>query len=141
MDDELERIKMNKLKKLMSKLSKEGEETKSEAPSVIELDFTNFDDFISKNRNVVVDFWAEWCGPCKMLSPVIKELASEFSGKVAFAKVNVDQNDLLAAKFSVSAIPTLIFFKMGRAVDVLVGALPKHRIKAWIEKNLTGPVG
>ena len=137
MDEEVERIKMNKLKKLMSKLSKENSKPEfKQTQQIAELNFMNFDEFISKNPNVVVDFWAEWCGPCRMIAPVLKDLASEFSGRVAFAKVNVDKNDVLAAKFGISAIPTLMFFRNGKAVDMVVGALPKSQIKAWIERNL-----
>ncbi len=141
--DELERIRMKKLKELMSKFSKNSRSAESETQKtarVVELDFTNFDSFVSSNQNVVVDFWAEWCGPCRMLSPVIKELAAEYAGRVEFAKVNVDENEVLAARFGISAIPALIFFRSGNPVDMLVGALPKAEIKAWIERNM-GPVG
>ncbi len=133
--DELERIRMKKLKELMSKFSKTPEKGVKEG-NVVELNFMNFDEFVTSNPNVVVDFWAEWCGPCRMLSPVIKELSSEYAGKVKFAKVNVDENEVLAARFGISAIPALLFFKSGKVVDTLVGALPKAEIKAWIERNL-----
>ncbi len=133
MDEELEKIRMNKLKKLMSKFSKNSKQPEGK---VFELNFMNFDDFVSTHQNCVVDFWAEWCGPCRMLSPVVKELAAEYAGKVVFAKVNVDENDVLASRFGISAIPALLFFKNGNPVDALVGALPKPEIKAWIERNL-----
>ncbi|MEM4472213.1 MAG: thioredoxin [Archaeoglobaceae archaeon] len=127
--DEIEEIRKKKLRKLMRMV---GE--KNVKP--IELDQNNFESFINQNENAVVDFWAEWCMPCRYVSPIIDELAKEFSGKVAFGKVNVDENQRIAAKFGITAIPTLIFFKKGKAVDQIVGAMPKRDIKAWVERNL-----
>ncbi|AEA47035.1 thioredoxin [Archaeoglobus veneficus] len=131
--DELERIRNKKLKELMSKMSKKGGETVAKP---VEVNLFNFDEVISNNENVVVDFWAEWCGPCRMLAPVIEELAKEYAGKVLFAKVNTDENEVLASRFGISAIPTLIYFKRGKPVDSIVGALPKSELKRWIERNL-----
>ncbi len=133
MDDELERIRMNKLKKLMSKFSGVSESKKK--AEVVSLNQSNFESFVM-NENAVVDFYADWCGPCKMISPVIAELAYEYAGRVVFGKLNVDENEQIAASFAISAIPALMFFKKGKAVDVLVGAYPKSEIKAWIERNL-----
>jgi thioredoxin 1 len=81
---------------------------------------------------VVVDFWAEWCGPCKMIAPSLEEIATELAGKVKIAKLNIDENPELAAQFGVRSIPTLMLFKGGEVSDVKVGALPKTALSHWI---------
>ncbi|MET1124995.1 MAG: thioredoxin [Archaeoglobaceae archaeon] len=128
--DELERIKMKKLREIMEKMSVE----KVSAP--INADSRNFNELLAKYENVVVDFWAEWCAPCRMISPIIEQLAKEYEGRVVFLKVNTEQNPQLAVRFGVTAIPTLIFFKRSKPVDKVVGALPKSELKRWIERNL-----
>ncbi len=85
---------------------------------------------------VLVDFWAEWCGPCKMIAPVVDELASEFDGKVKFTKLNVDFNPQTSAKYGVRSIPTLLIFKGGNPVDQVVGAVPKSVLQQRLEKAL-----
>ncbi|MCK6618277.1 MAG: thioredoxin [Cyclobacteriaceae bacterium] len=91
----------------------------------IELNDSNFDQIVKTDKPVLVDFWAEWCGPCKMIGPIVEELAGDYDGKAVVAKLNVDENPQTAAKFGIRSIPTLLVFKNGQVVDKQVGAVPK----------------
>ena len=97
---------------------------------------TNFQDFMAEPGLLVIDFWAVWCGPCRILSPVVDELAAEYEGRATIAKCNVDDADDVAAQFGIRNIPTLIFVKNGEVVDRTVGVVPKADLKARIEANL-----
>lgn len=102
---------------------------------MIYLDNNNFEEKI-KESVCIVDFFAQWCGPCKMMSPVFEALAEEYVEKCNFFKVDVDENSEIAEKFSVMSIPTLVIFKNGEKVATNIGALPKDALKNFIDKNL-----
>lgn len=102
----------------------------------IEITDSNFEEIIASKTPVLVDFWAEWCGPCKMIGPVVDELAGEYEGKAVIGKVNVDENPETAAKFMVRSIPTLLILKGGEVVDKQVGAVPKSTLAQKIDAQL-----
>lgn len=103
----------------------------------ITVDQNNFEQEVIKSElPVMVDFWAEWCGPCKVVGPIISELAEDFKGKVKVGKLNVDENNELAMRYNVMSIPTIKFFKAGQVVGEIVGAAPKNTIQAEMEKHL-----
>jgi thioredoxin len=104
--------------------------------NILTLTDADFDAQVKGQPLVVVDFWAEWCGPCRVVAPVLEELAGEYSGRLVVSKVNVDENRQTAAKFGIRSIPTLLFFKDGSRVDQVIGAHPKGTIKAKIEQLL-----
>jgi len=105
--------------------------------ATVTIDNANFQsDVLEASEPVVVDFWAEWCGPCKMIAPALEEISAEMGGKIKIAKVNIDENPELAAKFGVRSIPTLMVFKDGELADMKVGALPKSALSSWISGNV-----
>lgn len=103
----------------------------------LELNEKNFDEeVLQSDIPVMVDFWAAWCGPCRMLAPVVEQLAEDFEGRVKVAKLNVDEAQSVAAKYRVASIPTIIFFKNGEIVNQLVGARPLEELQASLEELL-----
>ncbi|QKD00429.1 thioredoxin [Mesorhizobium loti] len=105
--------------------------------ATVKVDKSNFQaDVLNSSVPVVVDFWAEWCGPCKMIAPALEDIATELGAKVKIAKLNIDENPELAAEFGVRSIPTLMIFKGGERTDVKVGAAPKTALSHWINGNL-----
>lgn len=125
MDDELQRLREERLRELEARIQ-------GGRGGVIEITDGTFQDTVSRHPFLVVDLWADWCGPCRMVAPVIEDLARDFAGRVTFGKCDVDQNRVIAAQFSVTAIPTLLFFANGALIDRAVGALPKEAVRARV---------
>jgi len=94
------------------------------------------EDVLKSEQPTLVDFWAVWCGPCKMVAPVVEELANDYSGRVKFAKMNVDENMGTPGRYGIRGIPTLLLFKNGEVVDQIVGAVPKAKLKEMIDRHV-----
>lgn len=103
----------------------------------VEFTDSNFEELVMKsNKPVLVDFWAEWCGPCRMVGPVVEEISKEYEGKAVVGKVNVDNNPQISAQFGIRNIPTILFFKNGQIVDKQVGAVPKSELAKKLNAQL-----
>lgn len=115
-------------------------------PPAAPVDVTDaaFADFVRAHRLVLIDVWAAWCGPCRILSPIVDQVAREMSGKLTVGKVDADENPAVMQAFGIQSIPTLLLFADGRLVDRVTGALPKPQLMAWVQRHLTrgsGAVG
>jgi thioredoxin 1 len=128
LDKEIEKIRERKMNEMMSK-TKYPDKT-------IDVQDGDFDETIRKYPLVLVDFWAEWCPPCRIVGPVIEELAMELQGKVVFGKLDVGSNQSMALKFGVTAIPTLMIFKKGEQVERITGVVPKEQILDKLKKHM-----
>jgi thioredoxin 1 len=134
-NNELDRIKLKKMREMMRKLTVQ-EKKKVIFNKPVEVTDKTFDETIRNNQLVVVDCWAPWCGPCQIVAPIIEELARQYVGKVLFGKLNVDENSLVAMRYGIMSIPTLLFFKNGELIDRIVGAIPKQMLEQKIKRYL-----
>jgi len=130
-DEELERIKAKKLKELVKKSQKQ------ETEGVITLTSSSFHKFLENtNLPVLVDFWADWCMPCRIMAPVMEELARDYAGKAVFARVNVDENPEVATRYAIMSIPHFIMFRNGRPAERIVGAVGRGPLEDALKKYL-----
>jgi thioredoxin 1 len=136
-DEELLTIRAKKLEEMKKKFFDNpkllGDHMPSEPITVTE---QNFEEVIAKNPLVVIDCWAPWCGPCRMVAPVIEELAKDYEGKILFGKLNTDENQGIAMKYNIMSIPTFLIFKNGELIDRPVGAMPKPALEEAINQHL-----
>ena len=130
-DNELEEIRRKKKMEMIERMS--GEKGPS---SPIDLTDATMEDAVKKYPTLVVDCWAAWCGPCKMIAPVVEELARKLAGRVVFGKLNVDQNQQTAAKYQIMSIPALLVFKGGKQVDTIIGYMPAAALEQRLSKYL-----
>jgi thioredoxin 1 len=132
-EKEIETINKRKFEELLLESKRNKMRVEAIAPKPdgkpIPLTDANFSNEVLKHQVMVVDFWAPWCGPCRMVGPVIEQLAHEYAGKVAFGKLNVDENPMVAGSYEIQSIPTMIAFQNGKPVDGLLGAVPKAQIE------------
>ena len=133
-DEELEKIKRAKLEEMMHGVVQNPVKPASDKP--IEITDVTFKETIQNHSLVVVDCWAAWCGPCRMVAPIIEEMARDYAGKILFGKLNVDENREVATQYEIMSIPTLLVFKNGQLVDRVVGAMPRPMLEPKITRYL-----
>ena len=131
-DVELEKIHAKKLQELTTKMK--GKESSKNVP--ITLDDANFEETVKKYPLMLIDCWAAWCGPCRMIAPVVDELARDYAERLTVGKLNVDENPTTAMNFGISSIPTLLIMKNGKEVDRIIGAVPKQFIEEKLQRYL-----
>lgn len=133
-DEELERIRQARLQEMMKDATSERQGTAMNKP--VEVTDATFEEVIRKHPLVVVDCWAAWCGPCRMLAPVIEAMAEDYAGKILFGKLNVDENLEVSKHYEIMSIPTLLVFKNGKLVDKIIGAMPREVLEPKIKMHL-----
>jgi len=135
-DAEIQSIRERRLVDMMRRTRVQLQTAEKYDSKPIILSDATFSSEISKYPLMVVDFWAAWCGPCRMIAPIVEQLAKEYTGRVAFGKLNVDENPLTSNEFQVQSIPTLLIFRDGQPVDGIIGAAPKYQIESKLKAQL-----
>ena len=147
-DKELETLRRRRLEELKASNAREThnteykEELKMSETGIdwpdkpVDVSDGDFKEFIGKYPYVIVDCWAPWCGPCRMVGPVVEELAGDYKGRIAFAKLNTDENQAIAMTYGIMSIPTLLFFKNGELIDKSIGAMPKAALEPKVQSHL-----
>jgi len=133
-DEELEELRRKRLEDMISR--KQDEPVTPTTGAVLEVTDMNFADIVSKGGLVAIECWAVWCAPCRMINPIIEELAKDYAGKIIFGKLNVDENRDVALEYQIMSIPTILVFKNGNLVDRIVGAMPRRLLEARITQHL-----
>jgi thioredoxin 1 len=137
MNDTIEDIKRKKLEELQKKYLNRGNRMENKWPDTpIQLFDANIDEAVKTHPTIIVDCWAPWCGPCRMIGPIIEELAKEMKGKIVFGKLNVDDNPQTSIKYNIMSIPTLLIFKDTKLVDRIIGAMPKEMLLQKLKPHL-----
>jgi len=135
--DELEELRKKKLEQLKKQYMNGGQKMEENMPNEpITMTDADMDEAVKKYATIVVDCWAPWCGPCRMVHPIIEELAKEMQGEIVFGKLNVDENPVTSTKHQIMSIPTLLVFKNGALVDQIIGAMPKNILKQKLDSYL-----
>jgi len=134
--EELEKIRQKKLQELRRRTMPEKQTNPDWPSEPLHTTDISIQQTVQKYPLVVIDCWAPWCGPCRMLAPTIEELAKEYAGKIVFGKLNTDENQATAREYGIMSIPTLLVFKNGKLVDTLIGALPKKMLEQAITRHL-----
>lgn len=134
-DREIENINLGKMDELKTQQS-QTEGLRSLGGKPVDLTDSDFTSVVGKYPLMLIDFWAPWCGPCRMVSPTVDQLAKQYAGKIAFGRVNVDDNPVIASQYGIQGIPTLLIFQHGKAIDGMVGAYPKNYIESKLNSHL-----
>jgi thioredoxin 1 len=132
-DNDLEQIRLKKIQSMLN----QAETSKQLSSHPVTVNDDNFNSTLKAHELLVVDFWAPWCSPCRMVGPIIEQLAAEYAGKVTFGKINVDENQMVPESFGIMSIPTIVIFNRGKAVETLVGAYPKVDIENTFKRYLS----
>ena len=138
-DNEIRNIMDRKIKEMMHILRKKGNSKSKKVELIYEVSDEDFDESVVKRSweiPVLVDFWAPWCGPCYILSPIIENIVKSLNGKILLAKLNIDENPYTAGEYGITNIPTVVLFENGRVLDYFIGALPEEMILRWLRKNV-----